>query len=124
MIEDPPLMSIRKNFTRPTTDQVNDFQGVPCGFVVDAMQGRGALDYQIKPISNDHAVFAGVFKSNAPRLHPLAYYGHRRCDWLGEGEQILALHDQVTAIDGMASVFPACARRPGQARCHTSSYTV
>ena len=46
MIEDPPLMSIRKNFTRPTADQVNDFQGVPCGFVVDAMHGRGALDYR------------------------------------------------------------------------------
>ena len=60
MIEAPPLMTIRRNFTRPTADQVDAFQGVPCGFVVDAMQGRGALDYRIKPISNDHAVFAGV----------------------------------------------------------------
>ena len=45
----------------------------------------------------DIAVFAGVFKSAEPRLHPLAYYGHRYADWLSEGEQILALHDFVVA---------------------------
>ena len=40
----------------------------------------------------DIAVFAGIFAFDEPRQHPLAYYGHRRGDWLTDGEQISALH--------------------------------
>ncbi|GLS20628.1 diguanylate cyclase [Labrys miyagiensis] len=51
MIEDPPLLQIRRNFPRPSAEQVAAFAGVQAGFVVDAMNGRGAVNYRIKPIT-------------------------------------------------------------------------
>ncbi len=50
MIEDPPLLTVRRKFKRPTRKQLAAFADTPTGFIVDAMDGRGALDYRIKPI--------------------------------------------------------------------------
>ena len=44
MITDPPLLTLRRNFPRPTKEQVAAFTGVQTGHAVDAMQGSGALD--------------------------------------------------------------------------------
>ena len=112
MIEDPPLMSIRKNFARPTADQVNDFQGVPCGFVVDAMQGRGALDYQIKPISNDHAVFAGVAVTcdNGPADNLAAFCA---IEVAAPGDVILAAADGFTETAVSGDLMLGMARNKG-----------
>ena len=60
MIEDPPLLSIRRNFPRPSSDIVNAFKTVPTGFVVDCMAGRGGLDFEIKAADPQHARFVGV----------------------------------------------------------------
>ena len=43
MIEEPPLLTIRRPNRRPTAAQIAAFQGVPTGFVADAMYGTGAL---------------------------------------------------------------------------------
>jgi 4-hydroxy-4-methyl-2-oxoglutarate aldolase len=59
MIEDPPLLQIRRRFPRPSAEQVAAFAGVQSGFVVDAMNGRGALDYRVKPITSAES-FHGV----------------------------------------------------------------
>jgi 4-hydroxy-4-methyl-2-oxoglutarate aldolase len=50
MIEDPPLLTMRRLFPRPAAEQVEMFRGLQTGFVVDAMGGRGALDARVKPI--------------------------------------------------------------------------
>jgi 4-hydroxy-4-methyl-2-oxoglutarate aldolase len=60
MIEEPLALTLRRNFQRPTTVQVDAFRGVQTGFVVDAMKGRGALDARIKPCSDSQAIFSGV----------------------------------------------------------------
>jgi 4-hydroxy-4-methyl-2-oxoglutarate aldolase len=59
MIEDPPLLTIRRRFARPSAVQVANFTGLQTGFVVDAMNGRGALDARVKPIGGS-AAFCGV----------------------------------------------------------------
>ena len=59
MIEDPPLLTMRRRFRRPAADRVAAFAGLPTGFVVDALGGRGALDGCIKPIGDAEA-FCGV----------------------------------------------------------------
>ena len=51
MIEDPPLLKIKKTRNRPTKAQIDAFQGIPTGFVVDAMYGRGALIKTIYPVA-------------------------------------------------------------------------
>lgn len=44
MIEDPPLLKVKKTRRRPTAAQINAFQNIPTGQIVDARGGRGALN--------------------------------------------------------------------------------
>lgn len=60
MIKDPPLLTLRRDFPRPDPAQVAAFAGVPTGYVVDALGGRGALDYRIKPLLPVSAPLIGV----------------------------------------------------------------
>lgn len=50
MIEDPPLLQIRRRFERPDPTLLDKFRNVPTEHLVDAMGGRGALAHAIKPI--------------------------------------------------------------------------
>ncbi len=50
MIEEPPLLTIKRELRRPSDAQIAAFQGVPTGYVVDALYGGGALDRAIQPI--------------------------------------------------------------------------
>lgn len=50
MIEEPPLLTIRRPARRPTDAQIAAFQGVMTGWVIDAMYGEGALDAAIGPV--------------------------------------------------------------------------
>jgi 4-hydroxy-4-methyl-2-oxoglutarate aldolase len=59
MIEDPPLLTIRRRIPRPDTTALAGFVDVQTGNLVDAMEGRGALDYVIKPIDPARATFVG-----------------------------------------------------------------
>jgi 4-hydroxy-4-methyl-2-oxoglutarate aldolase len=60
MIKDPPLLRIRRKFPRPSKEILAAFAGVPTGFVTDAMNGLGALDYRIKPLAPASEVMVGV----------------------------------------------------------------
>lgn len=55
MIEDPPLLTVKRPTRRPTPAQIAAFQGVPTSFVVDAMQGGHVLDRAIRPLKDDPA---------------------------------------------------------------------
>lgn len=43
MIDEPPLLTIRRRFPRPTPEQVAALRGVPTGNLADAMGGRGCF---------------------------------------------------------------------------------
>jgi 4-hydroxy-4-methyl-2-oxoglutarate aldolase len=60
MITDPPLLTLRDNFPRPSQEIVAAFAGMPTGNVVDAMGGAGALDYRIKPLEPSAKIMVGV----------------------------------------------------------------
>jgi 4-hydroxy-4-methyl-2-oxoglutarate aldolase len=60
MIKNPPLLTIRRDFPRPSANDTAAFAGVPTGYAVDAMGGRGALDYRIKPLAPATSVLVGV----------------------------------------------------------------
>ena len=59
MIEEPPLLTIRRRFPRPSAAELAAFAGLPTGFVVDALGGGGGLDGAVKPIGAAEA-FSGV----------------------------------------------------------------
>ncbi len=50
MIGDPPVVTLRRGFSRPRAAQLAAFAGVPTGFAVDAQNGQGAIDHRIKPL--------------------------------------------------------------------------
>jgi 4-hydroxy-4-methyl-2-oxoglutarate aldolase len=50
MIGDPPVLTLRRAFERPSQAQIAALDNVPTGFAVDAMMGQGALDHGIKPL--------------------------------------------------------------------------
>lgn len=60
MIEDPPLLTIKRRFERPAAEIIRAFSGVPVSQIVDAMGGRGALHHAIKPLTPSGAVLVGV----------------------------------------------------------------
>src|SRR5262245_3886194 len=75
MIENPPLLTLRRRFPRPSPADVAAFAGLPTGFVVDALGGQGALDGRIKPIGEARG-FCGVALTCDPGpADNLALYG-------------------------------------------------
>ncbi len=50
MIEEPPTLVVKRPFRRPSALQIDAFQNVPTGFVVDALWGGGALSAEISPV--------------------------------------------------------------------------
>jgi 4-hydroxy-4-methyl-2-oxoglutarate aldolase len=59
MIEDPPLLQIRREFERAPSPLLERFSGVPTEHIADAMDGRGALHFSIKPVDPARATFVG-----------------------------------------------------------------
>lgn len=53
MIEEPPLLTVKATRNRPSDAQIDALRSVPTGFLTDAMNGRGAMDYRIQPLSPD-----------------------------------------------------------------------
>jgi 4-hydroxy-4-methyl-2-oxoglutarate aldolase len=60
MLENPPLLTIRREWKRPAADKLAAFKGVQTGQAADAMDGRGALDYAIKAVDPANAFFLGT----------------------------------------------------------------
>src|SRR5204863_266713 len=56
---DPPILTIRREFKRPRRDLITKLEGAQTGHIVDALQGRGALDYHVKPVDTERASFVG-----------------------------------------------------------------
>jgi 4-hydroxy-4-methyl-2-oxoglutarate aldolase len=60
MIEEPPILTIARTMRRPDDRQIAAFQGVPTGFVADAMDGSGALSNEIRLVADHTAEPAGA----------------------------------------------------------------
>ncbi len=59
MLHDPPALTIHRGFKRPSAALLAKFKGAQTSHLADAMDGRGALDFRIKPLSEEQAVFVG-----------------------------------------------------------------
>jgi 4-hydroxy-4-methyl-2-oxoglutarate aldolase len=60
MIVDPPLLTVRRRFPRPAAASLRALAKMQTGHLVDAMEGRGALDCALKPIDPNRASFVGT----------------------------------------------------------------
>src|SRR5262245_59315972 len=101
MIEDPPLLTIRRRFDRPDGEVIRGFTGVPVSQVVDAMGGRGALHHVIKSVSPGTVALVGVAVTcHCGPADNLAVFG--ALDVAGGGDIIVAATDSFagTAVTG------------------------
>jgi len=67
MLDNPPLLTIHRGHRRPDPALVARFRGAQTSHLVDAMDGRGAMDFRIKPMDPNRAAFVG------PALTAFAY---------------------------------------------------
>ena len=67
MLDNPPVLTIHRGFQRPDKALIERFRGAQTSHLADAMHGRGAMDYQIKPLDPANASFVG------PALTAFAY---------------------------------------------------
>ena len=59
MVENEPVLTIHRGHRRPGRDLLEAFRGALTSHLVDAMDGRGALDWRIKPLDPANARFVG-----------------------------------------------------------------
>ena len=83
MIEDPPLLQLKRNIKRPSSKQIETLSKVPAGVLVDCLGGRAALNHTVKPINPEATRFAGVaITCDAGPADNLAVFGaiHLACE--------------------------------------------
>lgn len=99
MIEEAPLLTVRRKFARPTASQIAVFTALPTGYVVDAMGGSGALDQRIKPIGTVASLCGVAVPCEAGPSDNLAVFG--ALDAAKAGDVILCAsgaYDRVAVI--------------------------
>ena len=67
MIDNPPILTLHRGWKRPGATLLAAFHGAQTSHLCDAMGGRGALDWRIKPVDPENASFVG------PALTAYAY---------------------------------------------------
>lgn len=112
MITDAPLLTMRRDFPRPPADELAAFGNVPTGHVIDALGGRGALDYRIKPLAPPAAVLVGVaLTCHAGPADNLAVFA--ALDAARPGDIILAASDSFTATSIVGDLLMGMAKNRG-----------
>ena len=111
MIKDPPLLKIRR-VTRPDAKLLAGFAGIPTGYLVDAMGGRGCIDYRIKPLVQSDAVMVGVAVTcHAGPADNLALFGALHI--AGKGDILVAATDSFTGTAVTGDLLLGMARNRG-----------
>ena len=90
MIDPPPLLTVRRRFSRPSKALVAEFAKLSTSMIADAQGGRGGLDYRLGPMLADSR-FAG------PAVTA----------WCGPGDNLAALAALEIALPGDVIVI-AC----------------
>jgi 4-hydroxy-4-methyl-2-oxoglutarate aldolase len=66
MINDPPLLRIRRGFPRPDPSVVGAFHGAATTHVADALGGRGAISHFVRPLEAPSKTLVGVAVTCSP----------------------------------------------------------
>ena len=112
MIKDPPVLTIRRDFPRPRPETVKAFAGVPTGYVVDALGGRGGLDHRIKPLAPQTAVLVGTAMTcHCGPADNLALFGALAI--AAPGDILVAATDAFTATAVTGDLLLGMARNRG-----------
>jgi 4-hydroxy-4-methyl-2-oxoglutarate aldolase len=112
VIDDAPPIRRTPVARRPSPAQLAALAGVPTGFVVDALGGRGALDYRIKPVIAGQDRFCGpALTCDAGPADNLAIFA--ALDSLSAGDVIVAATGGHTGCAAVGDLLLGMARNGG-----------
>lgn len=100
MIGEPVALTIRRDFQRPAAKLLRAYRGAPTGFVTDAHNGQGCLDYRIKPIDPSMTVCGPALTCYCSPTDNLAAMA--ALDFAKKGDVIViaARNDETAAVIG------------------------
>ena len=111
MIKNPPLLTIRRNFPRPSDAMLRELRNIPTGFIVDCMNGRGALDYRIKPLDDTNCrIVAPIVTSHPGPGDNLAVFAALEIAQPGDAIFIATDTFTKTAVAGDIMIAMGCNR--------------
>lgn len=114
MLDEPPRLTLKRRFQRPTNQQVAALENTPTGFIADAMGGRAAMSHRIKPVDERFARFCGVaIPCHTGPADILAFYG--ALDMAAQGDVIVIATDAFTGTAVIGDLALQTAKNRGVA---------
>ena len=113
MIGDPVARTVRRSVERPAAEVLRAFEGAPTGFVTDAYNGKGCMDYAIKPLTPDMYVCGTAITALCPPGDLLAVMAS--LDFAKKGDVIVIAAGGETSAAKLGDLWLYWARRIGVA---------
>lgn len=100
MIGDPVALTIRRKIARANAELMTKFHNQPTGFVTDAYNGKGCLDYRIKPLDNSFAFCGSAITAYCGPMDNLAAMAALDVAKPGDVIVIATTNDETAAVIG------------------------
>ena len=114
MIENPPLLTIHRGHRRPSAALIDAFRGALTSHLADAMEGRGAVDWRIKPLDPANASFVGP--ALTAHAYPADFFGVAGAAMEAEpGDVIMCTNEAYTGTAVIGDLAAGAMRNKGVA---------
>jgi 4-hydroxy-4-methyl-2-oxoglutarate aldolase len=112
MIENPPVLTIHRGYRRPDRALIEAFRGAFTSHLVDAMEGRGAVDWRIKPLDPSNASFVGP--ALTAHSYPADFFGVAGAAMEAEpGDVIMCTNESYTGTAVIGDLASGVMRNKG-----------
>lgn len=111
------MLTIRRNFPRPSASLIEAFRTAPTGWVVDANGRRGALDHGIRPITNANRFVGTALTVWSRARDNLAPYA--AIEFAKKGDVLIVTTDSYTEASVLGDVMIGMAKNKGIIACVT-----
>ncbi|MDQ3259364.1 MAG: RraA family protein [Pseudomonadota bacterium] len=100
MIGDPVALTIRRNISRANAELIAAFDNQPTGYVTDAFNGKGCLDYRIKPLDPSFSFCGSALTAFCGPMDNLAAMAALDVAKPGDVIVIATTNDETAAVIG------------------------
>lgn len=100
MIGDPVALTIRRKIPRASADLIAKFQNQPTGYITDAFNGKGCLDFRIKPLDENFSFCGSAITAYCGPMDNLAAMAALDVAKPGDVIVIATKDDQTAAVIG------------------------
>ena len=108
---EPAQLTIRRDFPRPTAEEIAPFLKAPTGWVVDAQARRGALPHWIRPLSQKNRFVGTALTVRTRPVDNLAPYAALK--FAKSGDVLVVAVDEVTTASVIGDILLGMAKNAG-----------